>query len=74
MGSTSMKAKDLGMTALCFIAALFVVLGVGSALFTKKDDGPIEELSEEAIEYATKEIMQSPNGFDVDLTPNSPEK
>lgn len=56
-----MKVLDAGV----IILVLAVVVGVGSALLLKKDDGPIEEAAEAIIKQQT--------GVDVDLTPGSPE-
>ena len=61
-----MKLYDGGTTLLIIVAAL-AVLGVASTKLLKmKDDNLIEETAEAGIEHAT--------GFDVDLSPDSPEK
>jgi hypothetical protein len=44
------------------------VIGVGSAVYLKQDDAPIEEVSERVIEYQ----LRLPDGT-IDLTPISVE-
>ena len=47
------------------IVALAAGAGLIAAHYTKQDDTPIEEVSEQ--------IIKSQTGYDVDLTPKSPE-
>lgn len=47
------------------VVAVVAVVGFAAAKITKKDDGPVEEVAEQVIKNET--------GYDVDLTPGSPE-
>ena len=47
------------------VAVIAIVVGVGSSVYLKKDDAPIEE--------AAEVVIQDKTGIDVDLTPNSKE-
>lgn len=51
------------------IVVIAAVIGIGSSIYLKSDDGYIEEMAEEAIEQS----MKLPRGS-IDLTPGSPEK
>lgn len=59
--------KNKGAVELFVVAVVAIVAGVGflAAKITKKDDGPIEE--------AAERIIKNETGYDVDLTPGSPE-
>lgn len=59
-----MKIRDGGATIL-IILAIAAAIGVGSRFLHGQDDGPIEEAAENIIKQHT--------GFDVDLSPGSPE-
>ena len=48
------------------VVAVVAVIGFSYAKITKTDDSPVEEAAEQVIKNET--------GFDVDLTPNSPEQ
>lgn len=48
------------------VVVILVLVGVGAAFFTKKDDTVIEEAAEAGIKQIT--------GFDIDLTPSSDEE
>lgn len=48
------------------IVSASLIVGVGSWVFFKKEDNPVEELAEEIIKQET--------GLDIDLSPQSPEK
>lgn len=48
------------------IAGVAAAIGIGSAVMSKSDDGPIEQIAEEVIEAE----LHLPKGS-VDLTPNS---
>lgn len=63
-----MFLRNKGEATVVVIAILAVVAAIGfaSAKILKKDDGPVEEASEQIIEEVS--------GYDVDLTPGSPEQ
>ena len=48
------------------VLAIALAVGAGSAYFTGKDDGPVEQIAERVIE----DELHLPKGS-VDLTPNS---
>ena len=53
---------------------LFTVIGIGSAIYTQKKDGPVEEYSEEIIADGIEDLLILPDdSIDIDLTPGSPE-
>lgn len=48
------------------LVGISLIGGIGSYYFFKQEDNAVEEIAEIVIEQQT--------GFDVDLSPNSPEK
>lgn len=60
-----MKQKGFAVLVPLIIVAVVGVIGYSAHLITKKDDGMVEELSEEYIKEQT--------GKDYDLTPDSKE-
>lgn len=59
------------------LVTLFAVVGIGAALYSRHNDGPIEEQSEVLIEDTLEEELNLPDGSlkgKIDLTPGSPEK
>lgn len=66
------------MTILIPIVVIVVMaaIGIGASLYTKKDDGQIEEFAENVIEDELEDVLHLPEGSEkgkIDLTPNSKE-
>lgn len=66
------------MTILIPIVVIVVMaaIGSGASLYTKKDDGQIEEFAENVIEDELEDVLHLPEGSEkgkIDLTPNSKE-
>lgn len=72
-----MKQKGFALTVPLIIIGVLALVGVGTALYTKTQDGPIEEEMEEAIEDTLETTLGLPNDAldgKIDLTPGSSEK
>lgn len=65
MKKTSVKLYDFGTVALIIIGVAAIV-GVASTKFMKMED-------DNAIEEASEEMIRHQSGFDIDLSPGSPE-
>lgn len=74
-----MKLKQQGLALLIPLIAItaFAVIGIGAAIITKQQDGPIEEMAEDALEEELEDSLGLPDDSlegKIDLTPGSKEK
>lgn len=75
VGKRTMKEllREDWMVALALIT-LFAVIGIGAALYTKTNDGAVEEAAEELMEDQIEIALNlPPESLHVDLTPSSKE-
>jgi len=61
-----MKIREAGTVIIISFVILCAVVGVVSKYVTKQDDGIVEEFMEDRIQDVT--------GYDIDLSPSSPEE
>ena len=56
-----MKVKEMGSFILLGAVVVTAIIGIASKYITKKNDGPIEELTEEFIEDQIEKIFDLEN-------------
>jgi hypothetical protein len=68
-----MIVRDVGLIMLAVV--MLGLLAVGAAKMHGKDDGPLEERLEEALEALIQNSFDvDPEIINIDVTPGSPEK
>ena len=61
-----MKLREAGTIIIISFVIICGIAGVASRYITKTEDGPAEEFCEDRIQDVT--------GYDIDLSPSSPEE
>jgi hypothetical protein len=66
--------RDMGITIGVAIIVAAIVVGIGSKVLTKEDDGPIEEIAEDVLENQLEKLLGlQENTLGIDLSPGSDE-